>query len=55
MVEYMGIKALAPFVAYAAPRVDQAKREEYLQALRTRVLEIAADIDAGRKDAVAAS
>lgn len=41
MVEYMGIAPLEPFVAYAAPRVDQAAREEYLQAWRARVLEIA--------------
>jgi len=56
MVEYMGIKALEPFVAYAAPRVDQAKREEYLQNWRERLLKVAAEIDAAeRKAALAAS
>lgn len=56
MVEYMGLKALEPFVAYAAPRVDQARREAYLEAWRTRLLDIAAGIEvAERKNAVAAS
>lgn len=57
MVEYMGIKALEPFVAYAAPRVDQARREEYLQNWRARLLQVAANIDAAaeRSDVVAAS
>jgi NAD(P)H dehydrogenase (quinone) len=45
MVEYLGIAALPPFVAYAAPRVDQATREAYLRAWRTRLLDIAATID----------
>jgi len=40
MVEYLGMKALPPFVAYAVSRVDQVKREEYLQLWRTRVLNI---------------
>ncbi len=42
MVEYLGIDALPPFVAYAAPRVDPATREDYLRAWRTRLLDIAA-------------
>jgi NAD(P)H dehydrogenase (quinone) len=41
VIEYLGMQALDPFVAYAAPRVDQATREHYLQAWRTRILEIA--------------
>lgn len=57
MVEYLGIKALDPFVAYAAPRVDAGKREAYLQAWRLRLLGIAAALDATTKPngAVAAS
>ena len=43
MVEYLGIRALEPFVAYATPRVDQQIREGYLQAWRTRLLDIAKD------------
>jgi NAD(P)H dehydrogenase (quinone) len=46
MVEYLGMEALKPFVAYAAPRVDQATREAYLQAWRTRILAIATEIGA---------
>lgn len=42
MVEYLGIDALPPFVAYAAPRVDPATREDYLRAWRARLLDIAA-------------
>jgi NAD(P)H dehydrogenase (quinone) len=41
VIEYLGMQALEPFVAYAAPRVDQATREEYLQAWKTRILDIA--------------
>jgi NAD(P)H dehydrogenase (quinone) len=43
MVEYLGMEALEPFVAYAAPRVDQATREAYLDAWR-------ADVDDRRTD-----
>lgn len=43
MVEYLGMKSYPPFVAYAAPRIDAAGREAYLQQWRARVLEIAAD------------
>jgi NAD(P)H dehydrogenase (quinone) len=39
MVEYLGVKALEPFVAYGAPRVELAQREAYLQAWRARLLE----------------
>jgi hypothetical protein len=49
------MQALEPFVAYAAPRVDQATREGYLQAWRTRILEIAgAGEDCGRRNLVPA-
>lgn len=41
MVEYIGIAPQEPFVAYAAPRVDQTTREGYLRAWHARVLEIA--------------
>jgi NAD(P)H dehydrogenase (quinone) len=41
VIEYLGMQALEPFVAYAAPRVDQATREAYLRAWRTHILEIA--------------
>ena len=34
---YLGIKAVPPFVAYAAPRVDDAGRAAYLAAWRERV------------------
>jgi NAD(P)H dehydrogenase (quinone) len=47
MVEYLGMKSYPPFVAYAAPRIDAAGREAYLQQWRERVLEIAE----ARKDA----
>ena len=43
MLEYLAIQALAPFVAYGTPRVDQQTREGYLQAWRARVLDIVKD------------
>ena len=43
VIEYLGMQALEPFVAYAAPRVDQAAREGYLRDWRSRILEIAAE------------
>jgi NAD(P)H dehydrogenase (quinone) len=42
MVEYLGMEALEPFVAYAAPRVDQATREAYLEGWRARMSTITA-------------
>lgn len=36
---YLGMQALEPFVAYAAPRVDDAARAVYLNAWRGRVAE----------------
>ena len=50
MVEYMGIKALEPFVAYGAPRVDQAGREAYLTAWRARVRDALCEPVAAAKD-----
>ena len=41
MIEYLGMQAQEPFVAYAAPRVDQATRESYLAAWRARILAVA--------------
>ena len=42
MVEYLGLATAEPFVAYAAPRVDEAERTAYLQAWAERVLEVPA-------------
>lgn len=36
-LEYMGMKVFEPFVAYAAPRVDDAARGAYLEAWKARV------------------
>jgi NAD(P)H dehydrogenase (quinone) len=43
MLEYMGLEALDPFVAYAAPRVDAAARAGYLRAWQQRLLEAVDD------------
>lgn len=43
MIEYMGLATSAPFVAYAAPRVDDAARADYLSAWRQRVLDAASN------------
>jgi NAD(P)H dehydrogenase (quinone) len=48
MIEYLGLEALEPFVAYATPRVDQAARDADLRAWCARLLEIA-----GKGDVVA--
>jgi len=45
MIEYLGIEALEPFVAYGAPRIDHAAREAYLRAWEMRLLQIAAPTD----------
>jgi NAD(P)H dehydrogenase (quinone) len=42
MIEYLGMEALDPFIAYGAPRVDDAARQDYLRAWETRLREIAA-------------
>lgn len=41
MVEYMGMKTYPPFVAYAAPRIDEAGRKAYLKEWGERVLGLA--------------
>jgi len=41
MIEYLGLEAHPPFVAYAAPRVDAAARETYLQNWETCLRDIA--------------
>lgn len=43
MLEYLGLDVLDPFVAYAAPRVEQADREAYLAAWQARLVEAAGD------------
>ncbi len=40
MIEYMGIAPLEPFVAYAAPRVDDEGRAAYLRQWRARLLDV---------------
>jgi len=42
MIEYLGMQALEPFIAYGAPRVDDAARQDYLGAWERRLNEIAA-------------
>jgi len=41
MLEYLGMNALEPFVAYGAPRVDAGQRAAYLAQWRARLKEIA--------------
>ncbi|MDI3468427.1 MAG: NAD(P)H dehydrogenase (quinone) [Pseudolabrys sp.] len=41
MIEYLGMDALEPFVAYAAPRVDAEGREAYLRQWQARLREVA--------------
>lgn len=45
MVEYLGLATAEPFVAYAAPRVDDQRRAEYLDAWSRRVLELETLVD----------
>jgi NAD(P)H dehydrogenase (quinone) len=40
MVDYLGLATAEPFVAYAAPRVDEAQRKAYLGEWADRVLEL---------------
>lgn len=42
MLEYLGMTVQPPFVAYAAPRVDDAQRQQYLADWATRVRQAAA-------------
>jgi NAD(P)H dehydrogenase (quinone) len=44
MIEYLGMDALEPFVAYAAPRVDAEGREAYLRQWHARLHEVAQDM-----------
>jgi NAD(P)H dehydrogenase (quinone) len=48
MIEYLGMDALEPFVAYGAPRVDSATRQAYLQRWSKRLHEIVDDVVARR-------
>lgn len=41
MIEYLGMEALEPFVAYAAPRVDAEARAAYLRQWSVRLQEVA--------------
>jgi NAD(P)H dehydrogenase (quinone) len=43
ILEYLGLEVVEPFVAYAAPRVDKAAREDYLRQWGARLREIADD------------
>ncbi len=43
MIEYLGMNALEPFVAYGAPRIDSEGRAQYLRQWGARLLEIAGD------------
>lgn len=45
ILEYIGLDVAEPFVAYAAPRVDDATRRGYLNALAARVVSLANDPD----------
>src|ERR1700730_9570840 len=42
-LEYLGLEAMEPFVAYAAPRVDPMMRAEYLRESEARLLAVAGD------------
>jgi NAD(P)H dehydrogenase (quinone) len=44
MIEYLGMDALEPFVAYASPRVDADARKAYLEQWCIRLQEIAGDV-----------
>jgi NAD(P)H dehydrogenase (quinone) len=58
LLRYMGFEVLPPFVAYGAPRGDDALRQSYLDAWEARILEAAGrqpDHDAAdRRSALAA-
>jgi NAD(P)H dehydrogenase (quinone) len=43
MLEYLGLEVIDPFVAYAAPRVDDAARAAYLRQWEARLTDIAND------------
>lgn len=44
MMEYLGLTTFEPFVAYAAPRVDEEERQAFLEQWRQRVLEAAGQV-----------
>ncbi len=46
MIEYLGMDALEPFVAYGAPRVDSEGRKAYLQQWCARLHKVAEDMAA---------
>jgi NAD(P)H dehydrogenase (quinone) len=50
MIEYLGMDALEPFVAYGTPRVDPEVRNAYLQHWSARLTEVVEDMVA--KDSV---
>jgi NAD(P)H dehydrogenase (quinone) len=43
MLEYLGFESLEPFVAFAAPRVEQEVRARYLRELEARLVTAASD------------
>jgi NAD(P)H dehydrogenase (quinone) len=43
MLEYMGLDVQDPFVAYAAPRVDNETRKDYLKSWENKLREIVED------------
>ncbi len=45
MVEYLGLATAEPFVAYAAPRVSDEERSDYLDGWAARVLELEGLVD----------
>ena len=47
MIEYLGMDALDPFVTYAASRVSREELTAQLDAWESRLLAIAAEIEAG--------
>ena len=61
MLAYLGLTVLDPFVAYAAPRVDDAQRQAYLDAWQSRLREAVGDpawraaLQRGDRDARAAA
>jgi NAD(P)H dehydrogenase (quinone) len=53
MIEYLGMDALEPFVAYASPRVDAETRKAYLQQWHERLRAIADETERGKLDKTA--
>lgn len=52
MIEYLGLDTPAPFVAYAAPRLDDDARAAYLEAWRRQLTAAAQDATAAGNRAV---